>query len=64
MSSVQDDYLLMSVAMERWDMTFYLIRVVFQRAIVTVVTHTVSVSISLINVINIRAIVVLIQNTC
>lgn len=49
--------------MERWDLTFYLIRVVFQRAVVTVVTHTVPVSVSLIHVINIRAVVVLIQNT-
>lgn len=63
MSSVQNDYLFMSVAMKRWDLTFYLIRVVFQRAVVTVVTHAVPVSIPLIHVINIRAIVVLIQNT-
>lgn len=53
----------MSVAMERWDLTFYLIRVVFQRAVVTVVAHAVPVSIPLIHVINIRAVVVLIQNT-
>lgn len=53
----------MSVAMERGELTFYLIGVVFQRAVVTVVTHAVPVSIPLIHVINIRAIVVLIQNT-
>lgn len=62
-SSVQNDYLFMSVARQRWDLTFYLIRVVFQRAVVTVVTHAVPVSIPLIHVIDIWAIVVLIQNT-
>lgn len=63
MSSVQEDYLFKSFVMDGWDLTFYLIRVVFQRAVVTVVTHTVPVSVSLIHVINIRAVVVLIQNT-
>lgn len=42
----------------------YLIRVVLQRAVVTMVTHAVPVSISLVHVVNIWAIVVLVQNTC
>lgn len=50
--------------MERWDLTFYLIRVVFQRTVITVVTHAVPVSVSLIHIINIRAVVVLVQDTC
>lgn len=50
--------------MERWGLTLYLIRVVFQRAVVTVVAHAVPVSVSLIHVINIRTVVVLVQDTC
>lgn len=42
----------------------YLIRVVLQRAVVTMVTHSIPVSISLVNIVNIWAVVVLIQNTC
>lgn len=50
--------------METWGLMFYLIRVVFQRAVVTMVTHAVPVGVSLIHVINIRAVVVLVQDTC
>lgn len=42
----------------------YLIRVVLQRAVVTMVTHPISVSISLVHVVNIWAVVVLVQNAC
>lgn len=42
----------------------YLIRVVLQRAVVTVVTHPISVSISLVHVVNIWTVVILVQNTC
>lgn len=42
----------------------YLIRIVLQGAVVTVVTHTVSVGISLVHVVNIRAVVVFVQNAC
>lgn len=62
MSSVREDGLFKSFVMEGWDLTVYLIRVVFQRAVVTVVPHTVPVSVSLVHVINVRAVVVLIQN--
>lgn len=41
----------------------YLVRVVLQRAVVTMVTHPVPVGIPLVHVVNIWAIVVLIQNT-
>lgn len=43
---------------------WYLIRVVLQRAVVTMVADTVSVCVSLVHVVNIRAIVVFIQNAC
>lgn len=43
---------------------WYLIRVVLQRAVVTMVANTVSVCVSLVHVVNIWAIVVFIQNTC
>lgn len=42
----------------------YLIRVVLQRAVVTMVTNAIPVSISLVNIVNVWAVVVLIQNTC
>lgn len=40
----------------------YLVGVVLQRAVVAVITHPVPVGISLIHVVNIRAVVVLVQN--
>lgn len=42
----------------------YLVRVVLQWAVVTMVPNTVSVCVSLVHVVNIWAIVVLIQDTC
>lgn len=42
----------------------YLIRIVLQGAVVTVVTHTVSVGISLVHVVNIRAVVIFVQDAC
>lgn len=42
----------------------YLIRVVLQRAVVTMVSHPVPVSVSLVSVVNIWTIVVLVQNAC
>lgn len=42
----------------------YLIGIVLQGAVVTVVTHTVSVGISLVHVVNIWAVVVFVQNAC
>lgn len=42
----------------------YLIRVVLQWAVVTMVPNTVSVCVSLVHVVNIWAIVIFIQDTC
>ena len=42
----------------------HLVRVVFQRTVVTHVSHTVQVGVSLVHVVDIRAVVFLIQNTC
>lgn len=42
----------------------YLIGIVLQRAVVTMVPNTVSVCVSLVHVVNIWAIVVFIQDTC
>lgn len=42
----------------------YLIRVVLQRAVVTVIADTISVCVPLVHVVDIWAVVVFIQNTC
>lgn len=42
----------------------YLIWVMLQRTVVTMISHFVPICISLVQVVNIRAVVVLIQNAC
>lgn len=49
---------------DKMEFDSYLIRIVLQRAVVTMVPNTVSVCVSLVHVVNIRAIVVFIQDTC
>ena len=48
-----------------WDLEeAYLVRVVFKRAVVTVVTNSISVTVSLVNIVHVGAVVLLVQDTC